>query len=97
MESTLFTALTPNEEANLSGGTKKVTKKSTKFVLSFVNAASAKSTVNQVGVGGDATAGNITLTTDKAPIVILKSTLDASATGGSVTNDAVSTAVAAAG
>ena len=95
MQSTLFTALTPNEEANLSGGTKKYGKLS--YVFSLLNLASAKSTVNQVGVGGDAKGGNITLTAGKAPIVIVKSTLDASATGGSVKNDATSTAVSAAG
>ena len=93
MQSTLFTTLTPNEEANLSGGTSK----SLLVAFSLLNLASAKSTVNQVGIGGDAKAGNITLTAGKAPIVIIKSKLDASATGGSVTNNAVSTAVGAAG
>ncbi|MEH2316059.1 hypothetical protein [Nostoc sp.] len=86
MQSTLFTTLTANEEANLSGGTK--TKKNYQSIL---NAALALSKINQVGVGGDGgTAGKITITGGSAPIVIVKSPISADANGGSVTNNATS-------
>ncbi|MHC5934914.1 hypothetical protein [Nostoc sp.] len=90
MQNTLFTTLTANEEANLSGGTK--TKKSYKSIL---NAALAASTINQVGVGGDGgTAGKITITGGSAPVVIVKSPISANANGGSVTNTATANPVA---
>ncbi|MEH2382661.1 MAG: hypothetical protein V7K27_27875 [Nostoc sp.] len=88
MQSTLFTTLTANEEANLSGGTKKDYK-------SYLNLALALSKINQVGIGGDGgKAGNITITGGSAPVVIVKSPISADANGGSVTNNATSNPVA---
>jgi hypothetical protein len=49
MESTLFTTLTPNEEANLSGGTS--TKSITALILS-IKSSVAKNTVTQTATGG---------------------------------------------
>ncbi|MEH2296034.1 hypothetical protein [Nostoc sp.] len=89
MQSTLFTTLTANEEANLSGGNDK------KYYLSYLNAALASSTINQVGVAGDGgKAGNITIGGGKAPVVIVKSPISANANGGSVTNNATANPVA---
>ncbi|MEH2316057.1 hypothetical protein [Nostoc sp.] len=88
MQNTLFTTLTANEEANLSGGTNKDYK-------AIINAAIAASTINQVGVGGDGgKAGNITIGGKKAPVVLVKSAVSANANGGSVTNNATSNPVA---
>ncbi|MEH2412173.1 hypothetical protein [Nostoc sp.] len=90
MQSTLFTTLTPNEEANLSGGNKK-----TDYYKAIFNAALASSTINQVGVGGDGgTAGNITIGGGSAPVVIVKSPISANANGGNVTNNATANPVA---
>ncbi|MEH2458166.1 hypothetical protein [Nostoc sp.] len=87
MQSTLFTTLTANEEANLSGGNKKA-KNDYKSIL---NLALALSKINQVGVGGDGgTAGKITITGGSAPVVIVKSPISADANGGSVTNNGTS-------
>ncbi|MEH2458163.1 hypothetical protein [Nostoc sp.] len=88
MQNTLFTTLTANEEANLSGGTNKDYK-------AIINAAIAASTINQVGVGGDGgKAGNITIGGKKSPAVLIKSPVSANANGGSVTNNATSNPVA---
>ncbi|MEH1939364.1 MAG: hypothetical protein V7L01_03980 [Nostoc sp.] len=48
MESTLFTTITPNEEANLSGGT---SKSITALILS-IKSSVAKNTVTQTATGG---------------------------------------------
>ncbi|MEH2412171.1 hypothetical protein [Nostoc sp.] len=86
MQSTLFTTLTANEEANLSGGNKPK-----KDYKSYLNLALALSKINQVGVGGDGgTAGKITITGGSAPVVIVKSPISADANGGSVTNNGTS-------
>ncbi|MEH2412172.1 hypothetical protein [Nostoc sp.] len=86
MQSTLFTTLTANEEANLSGGNKKYE--------SMLNLALALSKINQVGIGGDGgKAGNISITGGSAPVVIVKSPISADANGGSVTNNATANPV----
>ncbi|MEH2316058.1 hypothetical protein [Nostoc sp.] len=88
MQNTLFTTLTANEEANLSGGTNKDYK-------AIINAAIAASTINQVGVGGDGgKAGNITIGGGSAPVVLVKSPVSANANGGNVTNNATANPVA---
>ncbi|MEH2412175.1 hypothetical protein [Nostoc sp.] len=96
MQSTLFTTLTANEEANLSGGNKKkTTKPSTKVNSILANLAVASSAINQVGVGGDGgTAGKISIGGGSAPVVLVKSPVSADANGGSVTNNATSNPVA---
>ncbi|MEH2382659.1 MAG: hypothetical protein V7K27_27865 [Nostoc sp.] len=89
MQNTLFTTLTANEEANLSGGNKP------KDYKAIVNAALALSTINQVGVGGDGgKAGKITIGGGSAPVVLVKSPVSADANGGSVKNNATSNPVA---
>ncbi|MEH2316056.1 hypothetical protein [Nostoc sp.] len=93
MQSTLFTTLTANEEANLSGGNKK--KKDPKVNSILANLAVASSAINQVGVGGDGgTAGKISIGGGSAPVVLVKSPVSADANGGSVTNNATSNPVA---
>ncbi|MEH2382657.1 MAG: hypothetical protein V7K27_27855 [Nostoc sp.] len=94
MQSTLFTTLTANEEANLSGGNKK--KKDPKVKSILANLAVASSAINQVGVGGDGgTAGNITIGGKKSGgAVLVDSPVSANANGGSVTNNATSNPVA---
>ncbi|MHC5934912.1 hypothetical protein [Nostoc sp.] len=94
MQSTLFTTLTANEEANLSGGNKKKKDpKSTNSILA--NLAVATSTINQVGVGGDGgTAGDIKIGGGKGAVLLVGSPVSANANGGSVTNTATSNPVA---
>ena len=80
MESTLFTALTPNEEANLSGGTKKEEiKKSLNLKLSSLKIAFANNNTKQTAVGGNGgNGGNITIGGGKgSPVVIVKSNVSA--------------------
>ncbi|MEH2363684.1 hypothetical protein [Nostoc sp.] len=92
MQSTLFTTLTANEEANLSGGNKK---KDPKVKSILANLAVATSTINQVGVGGDGgKAGDITIGGKKGGVVLVDSPVSANANGGSVTNTATSNPVA---
>jgi len=50
MESTLFTTITPNEEANLSGGTNSTL--TAKFTVKVVKISAAKNTVTQTATGG---------------------------------------------
>ncbi|MCC5646026.1 hypothetical protein LC607_24440 [Nostoc sp. CHAB 5824] len=91
MESTLFTALTPNEEANLSGGTKKAddVKKSVALKLASLNLAFASNSTKQTAIGGNGgNGGTITIGGGKgSPVVIVKSNISANGgNGGDATN-----------
>ncbi|MEH1845672.1 MAG: hypothetical protein V7L25_11905 [Nostoc sp.] len=103
MESTLFTTLTPNEEANLSGGnTPKVDPKS--YILSFLfltkNTAKASNSVTQTATGGKGgNGGPITIGGGKdSPVVIIKSTISSNGgNGGDATNTSNNAVGASAG
>ena len=85
MESTLFTTLTPNEEANLSGGSK--SKKD--VVYKKTNIAFAINKTKQTAIGGDGgKGGNITIGGGKkSPVFILDSNVSADGgDGGEATN-----------
>lgn len=90
MESTLFTALTPNEEANLSGGTSKSdVKKSVTLKLASLKFAFASNSNKQTAIAGDGgNGGTITIGGGKgSPVVIVKSTITANGgNGGDATN-----------
>ena len=86
MESTLFTVLTPNEEANLSGGKSKA---DIKAKLESKKVAFAINNTKQTAVGGDGgNGGNITIGGGKgSPVVIVKSNISANGgAGGAATN-----------
>ncbi|MEA5626517.1 hypothetical protein [Nostoc sp. UHCC 0251] len=87
MESTLFTVLTPNEEANLSGGTSKVDE--IKAKLESKKVAFAINNTKQTAIGGKGgNGGNITIGGGKgSPVVIVKSNVSADGgNGGDATN-----------
>ncbi|MEH2236126.1 hypothetical protein [Nostoc sp.] len=91
MESTLFTALTPNEEVNLSGGNTKPKKatKSLSILLTFFNLTKASNSVSQTATGGAGGAGGpITIGGGSdSPVVIIKSTITSNGgAGGSASN-----------
>ncbi|MEH1939362.1 MAG: hypothetical protein V7L01_03970 [Nostoc sp.] len=52
MQSTLFTTLTPNEEANLSGGTTPTKVSALKVTLINIKSSVATNTVKQTATGG---------------------------------------------
>jgi hypothetical protein len=84
MESTLFTVLTPNEEANLSGGTS-----TTKIDVKKKAIAFAINNTKQTAVGGDGgKGGNVTIGGGKkSPVFIIKSNVSADGgKGGDATN-----------
>ncbi|MEA5626516.1 hypothetical protein [Nostoc sp. UHCC 0251] len=85
MESTLFTTLTPNEEANLSGGNSTTTKiDAKKKAIAF-----AINNTKQTAVGGDGgKGGNVTIGGGKkSPVFIFKSNVSADGgNGGAATN-----------
>ncbi len=85
MESTLFTTLNPNEEANLSGGsTKKVD-----VVAKKTNIAFAINNTKQTAIAGDGgKGGNVTIGGGKkSPVVIFGSNVSADGgDGGDATN-----------
>jgi len=76
MQSTLFTTLTPNEEANLSGGTSKNVK--IDFLLTKIS--TAKNTVTQKATGGaGGNGGAISIGGGKSsPVVIIGTTINSS-------------------
>ncbi|MEH2236128.1 hypothetical protein [Nostoc sp.] len=86
MESTLFTTLTPNEEANLSGGT--TTTFDIKLFLAKISKAS--NTVSQTATGGKGGAGGaITIggSGKDSPVVLIGTTVNSSGgAGGSASN-----------
>ncbi|MEA5626515.1 hypothetical protein [Nostoc sp. UHCC 0251] len=90
MESTLFTTLTPNEEANLSGGNS--TK--TKIELKKKAIAFAINNTKQTAIGGDGgKGGNITIGGGKgSPVVIVKSNVSADGGNGGEAINSNSTA-----
>ncbi|MEH1835012.1 MAG: hypothetical protein V7L29_23875 [Nostoc sp.] len=105
MESTLFTTLTPNEEANLSGGnTPKKPVVDPKYILSFLfltkNTAKASNSVTQTATGGKGgNGGPITIGGGKdSPVVIIKSTISSNGgNGGDATNTSNNAVGASAG
>jgi hypothetical protein len=88
MESTLFTTLTPNEEANLSGGTATKDKVATlKLTLINIKKSVATNTVKQTATGGKGgNGGAITIGGGKdpkdSPVVIVDTTIDSSGGAG---------------
>ncbi|MEH1845670.1 MAG: hypothetical protein V7L25_11895 [Nostoc sp.] len=92
MESTLFTTLTPNEEANLSGGnTAKKDPINVKALLLFLtkNTATASNTVKQTATGGaGGNGGAITIGGGKdSPVVLIGVKVSSNGgNGGDATN-----------
>jgi len=85
MQSTLFTTLTPNEEANLSGGNG--AKNNITFKLSKFKFSSATNTVKQTATGGaGGNGGAITIGGGKdvkdSPVVIVGSSINSSGGAG---------------
>ncbi|MEH1845671.1 MAG: hypothetical protein V7L25_11900 [Nostoc sp.] len=103
MESTLFTTLTPNEEANLSGGnTPKVDPKSyiLKFLFLTKNTAKASNTVKQTATGGKGgNGGAITVGGGSdSPVVLIGVTVSSNGgNGGDATNTSNNAVGASAG
>ncbi|MEH1939361.1 MAG: hypothetical protein V7L01_03965 [Nostoc sp.] len=81
MQSTLFTTLTPNEEANLSGGTNKTDIKITALLKKV---ATAKNTVTQKATGGaGGNGGAVSIGGGKSsPVVIIGTTINSSGGAG---------------
>jgi len=77
MQNTLFTTLTPNEEANLSGGNNKT---DIKFTALLTKISSAKNTVTQKATGGaGGNGGAISIGGGKSsPVVIIGTTINSS-------------------
>ncbi|MEH1845673.1 MAG: hypothetical protein V7L25_11910 [Nostoc sp.] len=100
MESTLFTTLTPNEEANLSGGNpKKVDPKKIKLAFAILNLLSAKASnsVTQTATGGaGGNGGPITIGGgSNSPVVIIKSTITSNGGNGGDASNTSNNGVAA--
>ncbi|MDZ8188721.1 MAG: hypothetical protein RMX96_28195 [Nostoc sp. ChiSLP02] len=94
MESTLFATLTPNEEANLSGGNNKVVK----LQLALKKVAVATNKVTQTATGGKGgNGGTITIGGGKgSPVVIIKSPISANGGNGGDAINSSDNSVAAA-
>ncbi|MEH2236127.1 hypothetical protein [Nostoc sp.] len=85
MESTLFTTLTPNEEANLSGGNDPTFK----FSFFSLQKSVAKNKVTQKATGGAGGAGGAIKIGggSDSPVVIIGTTINSSGgAGGSASN-----------
>ncbi|MEH2236125.1 hypothetical protein [Nostoc sp.] len=97
MESTMFTALTPNEEVNLSGGNKVTPIYNISFILKALSIAKASNTVSQTATGGAGGAGGpITIGGGKdSPVVIINSKISSSGGAGGGANNTSNNAVGA--
>ncbi|MCC5646027.1 hypothetical protein LC607_24445 [Nostoc sp. CHAB 5824] len=83
MESTLFTTLTPNEEANLSGGTVSKIDIKKKAIAFAINKTKQTAIAGDGGKGGTITIGG----GKGSPVVIVKSNVSADGgDGGDATN-----------
>ncbi|MDZ8188720.1 MAG: hypothetical protein RMX96_28190 [Nostoc sp. ChiSLP02] len=95
MESTLFATLTPNEEANLSGGNNTL---SVKLEAALKKVAVATNKVTQTATGGaGGKGGTITIGGGKgSPVVIIKSPISANGGNGGDAINSSDNSVAAA-
>ena len=97
MESTLFATLTPNEEANLSGGTLP----SATLKLKLVNVVLAKNKVAQKAIGGKGGNGGTVTVGGKdgkdSPIFIVGSPISADGGDGGAATNSSNNAVGAGG
>jgi hypothetical protein len=87
MQSTLFTTLTPNEEANLSGGTTPAKVATLKLTIANIKSSVATNTVKQTATGGKGgNGGAITIGGGKnvkdSPVVIVDAKFNSSGGAG---------------
>jgi hypothetical protein len=80
MQNTLFTTLTPNEEANLSGGTTPAKVATLKLTIANIKSSVATNKVTQTATGGKGgNGGAISIGGGKSsPVVIIGTTINSS-------------------